>query len=150
MIETNLPSPSIGGKGHHLRRIAANAISQMEVSAPNYTGGAHPNQYLLANFFLAAADGALADGLTAPQASFAAGAATFSVATGATAGPALDAGGSAGAVTYSSSATGTATVNSATGVVTGVAPGTCFITAAVAANGIYRARTIRYKAVVTA
>ena len=53
MRETDLPSPNIGGKGYHLRRIAAQAISQLEVSAPAY-GGSHPSATSLAAFFNAA------------------------------------------------------------------------------------------------
>jgi hypothetical protein len=56
MIETSLPSPNIGGKGHHLRRIAAQAISYIEMNAPNYTGavgvaGRHPSADELKAFF---------------------------------------------------------------------------------------------------
>jgi hypothetical protein len=54
MRETDLPSPGVGGKGHHLRRVAANCISQLEVSAPHYAGGVHPNATTLAAFFTAA------------------------------------------------------------------------------------------------
>lgn len=55
MRESDLPSPSIGGKGYHLRRIAANAISQLEISAPAY-GGTHPDATKLRAFFSACAD----------------------------------------------------------------------------------------------
>lgn len=60
MQEFTLPSPGIGGKGHHLRRIAAQAISYIEVNAPAYTGGAgltgkHPAADELEAFFLACA-----------------------------------------------------------------------------------------------
>lgn len=56
MRETSLPSPDIGGKGHHLRRIAAQAISQLEVVAPNYPGGLHPSATTLRAFFSACAN----------------------------------------------------------------------------------------------
>ena len=56
MREFDLPSPNIGGKGHHLRRIAANAISQLEIAATGYAGGKHPNATDLRKFFSAAAD----------------------------------------------------------------------------------------------
>lgn len=56
MRETDLPSPGIGGKGHHLRRIAANAISQLQVVAPNYPGGLHPSASSLRSFFSACAN----------------------------------------------------------------------------------------------
>lgn len=60
MLETSLPSPNVGAKGHHLRRIAARVISDMEISAPNYTGavgvaGKHPSADELEAFFLACA-----------------------------------------------------------------------------------------------
>jgi hypothetical protein len=56
MRETALPSPNIGGRGHHLRRVAAQAISQIEVIAPNYPGGLHPQATDLRNFFIACAN----------------------------------------------------------------------------------------------
>lgn len=56
MRETDLPSPGIGGKGHHLRRIAANAISQLQVVAPNYPLGQHPSATTLRAFFSACAN----------------------------------------------------------------------------------------------
>lgn len=55
MREFDLPSPNIGGKGHHLRRIAAQAISYLQVNAPAY-GGTHPNANPLRAFFSACAD----------------------------------------------------------------------------------------------
>ncbi len=54
MRESDLPSPGIGGKGHHLRRIAANAISQIEIAAVGYPDGKHPSAQTLSDFFLAA------------------------------------------------------------------------------------------------
>jgi len=56
----SLPSPNIGGQGHHLRRIAAKAISYIETSTPSYTGGVgvagrHPSADELEAFFLACA-----------------------------------------------------------------------------------------------
>lgn len=56
MRESSLPSPDIGGKGHHLRRIAAQAISQLEVVAPKYAGGKHPSATKLRAFFSACAN----------------------------------------------------------------------------------------------
>ena len=50
MRESDLPSPKIGGRGHHLRRVAALAISQLEIAAPGY-GGKHPAAADLAAFF---------------------------------------------------------------------------------------------------
>jgi hypothetical protein len=51
MIETTLPSPNIGAKGHALRRACARVISDMEISAPNYTSGKHPSADELKAFF---------------------------------------------------------------------------------------------------
>lgn len=59
MRESDLPSPNIGARGFHLRRVAAQAISQLEVVAPAY-GGTHPEAQALADFFTACAN-ALAD-----------------------------------------------------------------------------------------
>jgi hypothetical protein len=51
MREASLPSPNCGQRGYHLRRIAAQAISQLEVVAPNYPDGKHPAASELRNFF---------------------------------------------------------------------------------------------------
>ncbi|WP_448500710.1 hypothetical protein [Sphingomonas sp.] len=56
MRETDLPSPNVGARGFHLRRVASQAISQIEVSAPSYTGGKHPDASSLRAFFSACAD----------------------------------------------------------------------------------------------
>lgn len=55
MREFDLPSPSIGGKGHHLRRIAATAISYIQVQAVA-RGGTHPSASKLRAFFSACAN----------------------------------------------------------------------------------------------
>lgn len=55
MREFDLPSPNIGGKGHHLRRIAAQAISYIQVNAPAF-GGTHPHASDLRAFFSACAN----------------------------------------------------------------------------------------------
>lgn len=55
MQEFSLPSPGIGGKSHHLRRIAAQAISYIESNAPNYDGAIHPSAKDLYDFFTACA-----------------------------------------------------------------------------------------------
>lgn len=55
MREFDLPSPSIGGMGHHLRRIAAKGISYIQINAPAF-GGTHPNASHLRAFFAACAD----------------------------------------------------------------------------------------------
>jgi len=51
MREASLPSPNIGPCGFHLRRVAAKAISQLEVVAPRYAGGKHPSATELKAFF---------------------------------------------------------------------------------------------------
>jgi hypothetical protein len=56
MRESALPSPGIGAKGYHLRRIAATAISHIQTNAANYANGKHPNATLLRAFFSACAD----------------------------------------------------------------------------------------------
>lgn len=56
MREFDLPTPGIGGKGHHLRRIAAQAISQIQVNAQGRAGTKHPLATDLRRFFSACAD----------------------------------------------------------------------------------------------
>lgn len=55
MREFDLPSPNIGSKGYHLRRVAANAVSYIQVNAKAF-GGTHPNATALRAFFSACAD----------------------------------------------------------------------------------------------
>ena len=66
MRETDLPSPGIGARGHHLRRIAAMSISQLEVAAPGY-GGTHPAATNLRAFFSACANALIALDTTPAQ-----------------------------------------------------------------------------------
>jgi hypothetical protein len=54
MRETALPSPNIGSRGYHLRRVATQVISQLEVAATFYPDGKHPAAATLADFFTAA------------------------------------------------------------------------------------------------
>ena len=56
MRESQLPSPGIGGKGYHLRRIASLAISRLQVQSGNRAGGKHPDATTLRAFFSACAD----------------------------------------------------------------------------------------------
>lgn len=56
MREASLPSPGIGNRGYHLRRVAANSISDIEKSARAYAGGTHPKASQLRAFFIACAD----------------------------------------------------------------------------------------------
>jgi len=51
MQEASLPSPDIGAKGYHLRRMAANVISQLEVVAMSYPNGAAPGASKVVAFF---------------------------------------------------------------------------------------------------
>jgi hypothetical protein len=149
MRESDLPSPDIGGKGFHLRRITAQAISQLQVG--NYGNGRHPAAVALSAFFAAAK--AAADALlpAAPTTSFTPTAKTYTIAGGAAqAGPTLAKGGSDGAVTYTSATPSVATVNSATGAINPISAGTSVITAAIAASGGYLAATRTYTATVTA
>lgn len=53
MREETLPSPNIGSRGYHLRRVAAQAISQVEVAAGYYPNGKHPDAKALSDFFAA-------------------------------------------------------------------------------------------------
>lgn len=55
MREASLPSPDVGSSGFHLRRIAAKAISDIEIVAPRYPTGEHPKATPLREFFLACA-----------------------------------------------------------------------------------------------
>lgn len=156
MREQDLPSPGSGAKGFVLRRVAAQAISAMQVSAPKYTTGQHPAAAALSAFFAACKSAAdtlnLLNGLiTLSGSGYVEGTGkTYSIASGATAGPAVNKNSSTGAVTYTSSVPGKATVNAATGAVTGVAAGTTTITLTMATDGTYRAATKSYVATITA
>jgi hypothetical protein len=71
MQEFDLPSPNIGGQGHHLRRVAAKAISYIEINAAAYTGavgvaGRHPSADELHTFFTACATAVAALRMSAP------------------------------------------------------------------------------------
>ena len=55
MRESTLPTPHTGARGFQLRRTAAQAISQLEVTARNYPNGKHPEAGNLKSFFLACA-----------------------------------------------------------------------------------------------
>lgn len=138
MKEASLPSPGVGSKSMHLRRIAANAISALEVSAPRYADGAHPTAAALVSFFDAcsAAAATIGKAIAALVLTTAGGATT--VAVGATLATTLDKDGSDGAVSYSSSDTNIATVSGA-GVITGVAEGDVTITATVAEGTAHKA-----------
>jgi len=149
MREASLPSPGVGSKSQHLRRIAANAISAIEITAPRYADGAHPAATGLAAFFTACAAAATEAGKSNLVLVFAGAGGVTTIAGTTTNQTTLNKGGSAGAASYSSSAPGVATVNG-TGLVTGVAPGATIITVTVAAQGIYRAATATLLFTVTA
>lgn len=152
MIETALPSPLIGGKGHHLRRLLANVISDLEITAPAY-GGRHPAAVTLkatldaavtaVTALLPVTDGTMAFAPTAKSYSIAAGAAQ--------AGPVLSrASGNDGVVNYTSGTPANATVNAATGQVTPLIAGTSVITATTPAYGGFAQSTKTYVATITA
>lgn len=140
MREASLPSPGVGSKSNHLRRIAANAISALQITAPKYANGVHPGGVALKAFFDACSAAAAELALQTPALVFDGAAGSTTIAGTATNQTTLTKGGSAGAATYASSDPTRATVNG-TGLVTGVAPGQVSITVTVAANGIYRAAT---------
>ena len=146
MRESDLTSPNIGGKGYHLRRIMAQAISQLQVNA--YANGKHPSSVGLSAFLteaLAASDALLP---VVPVLAFTPTAKTYSIAAGETAGPTLAVGGSEGIVSYASDDTDVATVDPVTGEVTGLVEGTANITATITASGGYLTTTKVYVATV--
>lgn len=49
MREFDLPSPNIGATGFHLRRVAAKAISYIQIN--KRADGTHPEAAVLRNFF---------------------------------------------------------------------------------------------------
>lgn len=140
MKEASLPSPGVGSKSMHLRRIAANAISALEVTAPRYDAGSHPSAAGLAAFFTACAAAATETGKQNPVLVFATAGGVDELEEGATNQTTLNKGGSSGAASYESSDEGVATVNG-TGLITAVAEGEVTITVTVAAQGNYRAAT---------
>jgi len=64
MQEASLPSPDIGAKGYHLRRMAANVISQLEIVAMSYPNGAAPGASKVVAFFNACSAKVTSNGLT--------------------------------------------------------------------------------------
>ncbi len=150
MRESDLPSPMIGGKGHHLRRITAQSISSLQVNAAAY-GGKHPAAVTLAAFLTASLGAVNALMPVAPTGVvFTPTAKTYSIAAGKAAGPTLSKGGSGGKVTYFSATPAVAAVDPATGKVTPLTVGTSVITASIEASGGYLAATKTYLATVTA
>lgn len=149
MQDHDLPSPDIGGKGFHLRRVAAQAISQQEISAVSYGGGQHPSAQTLAKFFAACSDAAYADGLITPILGATPQFLSKANGSGAAAGATIDKGGSAATAAFSSSNVGVATVNASTGFVTPVGVGTCRIIVTLPMTATYRAGTFSYPFTVT-
>jgi uncharacterized protein YjdB len=139
MQEASLPSPNIGAKGYHLRRISANAISHLEVTALGYANGQSPAAAAVAAFFTACAAAATEAGKPNPVLTLTPQ--TSTGAAGSTQQLTLGKGGSTGAATYTSSKPSVATVNSA-GLVTRVATGTAVITASVAGDATYKPKSI--------
>lgn len=107
--------------------------------ATRYPNGAHPGAAKLAAFFDACRLAALEVGKQDIPATLTP--ATSTGAAGSTQQLTLGKGGSTGAVTYKSSDTSVATVNSA-GLVTRVAKGTATITATIAPDANFRGETI--------
>lgn len=139
MKDTALPTPGVGSKSQHLRRIAAQMISSFEVTAPKYANGSHPGAAALKAFFDACSVAASAVGKINPAMTFTV--TTNPIAVAGTSNTTVGKGGSTGAVTYTSSDTAVATVNGS-GVITGVAPGQAIITATMAATATHRGETI--------
>lgn len=149
MQEANLPSPNLGAKGYHLRRIAANAISHLEVVAQAYADGAAPDADDLVTFFTTCAAAAATTGKPAPVVGLTAAGNATSVEVGKTLQLTFAKGGSSGAVTYSTSDATKATVN-ASGLVTGVATGPVTITATMAEGTAHKAASAKISLTVIA
>ncbi len=149
MREAALPTPGPGSKAMHLRRIAANHISSIEVTMNNYTTGAHPDAAKLVTFFNACSAAAAEAGKNRAAVTLAGPSGVTSVAVSGTLSLVSSKGGSAGAGTFTSSNTAVATVNSS-GHVTGVAAGTAVITYAVAGTSTYRPGSASLRVTVTA
>jgi hypothetical protein len=139
MQEATLPSPDTGSHGFHLRRVAVKNISQLEMVARGYPNGAHPGAAKLAAFFDACRLAALEVGKQDVPATLTP--TTSTGAAGSTQQLTLGKGSSTGAVTYKSSDTSVATVNSA-GLVTRVKTGSVTITATIAPDTNFRGETI--------
>lgn len=107
--------------------------------APRYPNGAHPGAAKLAAFFDACRLAALETGKQDVPATLTP--TTSTGAAGSTQQLTVGKGSSTGAVTYKSSDTSVATVNSA-GLVTRVAKGTATITATIASDANFRGETI--------
>jgi len=141
MKESALPTPGVGSRSQHLRRLLATTISSLEVTAPKYTTGQHPSAAALVACLEAALVAAKETGKLNTVPTFVTAGGLTTVAPLATLATTLTKGGSAGAVTYTTSDAAVATVSGA-GLITGVAAGTVTITASIAATATYRAATI--------
>lgn len=138
MKEASLPSPKIGARGYHLRRMAANAISDLEKVAPKYTNGINPNAAALKTFFDACSAAAASLAKTIAAMTFVTAGSATTVAVGATLATTVGKGGSSGAMTYITSDPLIATVN-ASGVITGVRTGDVTISAVMAEGASHQA-----------
>lgn len=146
MQEATLPSPDMGANGYHLRRIAAKAISALEVIAPNYPDGAHPGAEKLEDFFLACAAAAATVGKQNAE---------LEVSPESVEGEPSDTqqltattGGSDGTVSYLSTDTQVATVSGA-GLVTLVDVGTASIVVSLSEGTDHRAASVVVPVTVT-
>ena len=141
MNEASLPSPDTGANGYHLRRIAAKAISAMEVVAVSYPAGAHPGATALKAFFDACSAAVATVGKAIPVMTIDTTGSVTEIAVGATNQLTVGKGGSSGTVSYVSSDTDVATVNGS-GLITAVAEGTFTITANMTEGAAHKAASI--------
>lgn len=147
MIEASLPSPNVGARGYHLRRIAAAVISQLEVTAISYPNGVSPSAAEVKAFFDACSAAAATTGKAIPAMTVTPASASIAVA--GTQQLTVNKGGSSGALTYVSSNPAVATVNSS-GLVTGVAAGSATITVNMAEGSAHKAASKAAAITVTA
>ena len=141
MKESALPTPGVGSRSQHLRRLLATTISSLEVTAPKYTNGQHPASVQLVACLTAALAAAQETGKLNTVPTFVTAGNATTVAPAATLATTLTKGGSAGAATYTTSNAAFATVNGS-GVITGVAAGVVTITANIAGTATYRPASI--------
>lgn len=141
MKEASLPSPGVGSKSMHLRRIMANAISAIEISAPKYTDGIHPSATSFLAFLNACV--AVVNDYTKTLAEVVFGTAgdATTVAMGTTLATSLDKDSHDDTAGYTSDDTGIATIHATTGVITPVDLGVATVNAVLEETATFRAVT---------
>lgn len=139
MKEANLPSPGVGQRGFHLRRLMAQIISDLQIREDKTDNGVAPAAADLLAFMNACNAAIATTGKAKPVLTLTPANSTGAVAS--TQQLTLGKGGSSGAATYTSSNPAVATVN-ASGLVTRVATGTAVITASVAEGTAHKAASI--------